>query len=159
GPHSLDQESVSHGVKGIKNLLHNLEMYKTVRLWLIPQPVFYQSTWVRSSSGGIMLSKVELDEKVKKGQLLGKVVDPITNTSSDIISPLDGIVLGKALDQVVSPGFATFHIGIIATEEQLAEPIPAAVTEPELEGENGDSMTSPPIAPTETSEPFQDMDS
>lgn len=159
GPHSLDQESVSHGVKGLKNLLHNLEMYKTVRLWLIPQPVFYQSTWVRSNQGGIMLSKVDLDEKVKKGQLLGRVIDPITNTSSDIISPLNGIVLGKALDQVVSPGFATFHIGIIASEEQLAEPIPAEVTEPELEGENGDSMTSPPIAPTETSEPFQDMDS
>ncbi|RLT93040.1 succinylglutamate desuccinylase/aspartoacylase family protein [Ketobacter sp.] len=159
GPHSLDQEAVSHGVKGVKNLLHNLDMYKTVRLWLIPQPVFYQSTWVRSNQGGIMLSKVELDEKVKKGQLLGKVIDPITNTSSDIISPLDGIVLGKALDQVVSPGFATFHIGIIATEAQLSEPIPAKVTEPELESENGDSMSSPPIAPTESAEPFQDMDS
>lgn len=159
GPHSLDQESVSHGVKGIKNLLHNLGMYKTVRLWLIPQPVFYQSTWVRSNQGGIMLSKVELDQKVKIGQLLGRVIDPITNTSSDIISPLNGIVLGKALDQVVSPGFATFHIGIIATEEQLAKPIPAEVPVPELESENGTSISSPPIAPTETSEPFQDIDS
>lgn len=159
GPHSLDQESVSHGVKGIKNLLHNLGMYKTVRLWLIPQPVFYQSTWVRSNQGGIMLSKVALDEKVKKGQLLGRVIDPITNTSSDIISPLDGIVLGRALDQVVSPGFATFHIGIIATEEQLAKPIPAEVKDPELDTEEGDSMTSPPIAPSEAAEPFQDMES
>ncbi|MCP5014815.1 MAG: succinylglutamate desuccinylase/aspartoacylase family protein [Ketobacter sp.] len=162
GPHSLDQESVSHGVKGMKNVLHNLGMYKTVRLWLIPQPVFYQSTWVRSNQGGIMLSKVVLDEKVKKGQLLGRVIDPITNTSSDIISPLNGIVLGKALDQVVSPGFATFHIGIIATEEQLAKPIPAEVKDPELESDEGEPITSPPLAPGESGElvePFQDMES
>lgn len=125
GPHALQQDAIAFGVKGIKNLLHNLNMYKTLRLWLMPQPVFYQAIWVRSRQGGIMLSKVELDEKVKVGQLLGRVVDPITNTSSDIISPTNGIILGKALDQVVSPGFATFHIGIEATEEQLETPLPA----------------------------------
>jgi predicted deacylase len=160
GPHSLDQDAVANGVKGVKNMLHNMEMHKTVRLWLIPQPVFYQSIWVRSGQGGIMLSKVELDEKVKKGQRLGRVIDPITNTSSDIVSPLDGIVLGKALDQVVSPGFATFHIGIIATEEQLATPIPAPAPVPPPE--NGAQEATPaatPISPTETSEPFQDMES
>ena len=51
-------------VKGINNMLHNLNMHKTLRLWIIPQPVFYQSTWVRSNQGGIMLAMVELDEKV-----------------------------------------------------------------------------------------------
>jgi len=161
GPHSLDKESVNDGVKGLKNLLHNLDMYKTLRLWVIPQPVFYQSTWARSNQGGIMLSKVGLSEKVKKGQVLGTVIDPITNTRSEILSPMDGIVLGKALDQVVSPGFATFHLGIIASEEELAEPIPAQVTEPGLEPQldNGETVPSPPIAPDETSEPFQDVDS
>ncbi|MAR90655.1 MAG: succinylglutamate desuccinylase [Pseudomonadales bacterium] len=159
GPHSLDQEAVAHGVKGIKNLLHNLGMHKTMRLWLIPQPVFYQSTWVRSNQGGIMLSQVELNEKVEKGQLLGRVIDPITNTSSDILSPLDGIVLGRAFDQVVSPGFATFHIGSIATEEQLAQPIPAAVNEPDLESDSDAGMPPPPATPAETTDPYPEVDS
>ena len=139
-------------------MLHNLGMYQTVRLWLIPQPVFYHSTWVRSQQGGIMLSKVDLDQKVSKGQILGRVVDPITNTSSDIISPLDGIVLGKAFDQVVSPGFATFHIGIPTTEEQLAAPIPVQVDEPALQTPPEPKVVAP-VSPAEPSDPLQDMGS
>lgn len=147
GPHALEQEAVNFGVRGIKNLLHNLTMYKTMRLWLIPQPVFYQSIWVRSTQGGIMLSRVELNDKVKKGQLLGRVIDPITNTSSDIISPINGSILGKALDQVVSPGFATFHIGVVATEEELKAPQPGADDSAATPAENtvsdGTSITDP----------------
>ncbi len=160
GPHELEQEAVSNGVKGIKNMLHNLGMYKTLRLWLIPQPVFYQTVWIRSSQGGILLTKVKLDEKVTQGQILGKVIDPITNTSSDIISPINGTVLGKAVDQVVSPGFATFHLGIIATEDELSTPIPAPVSEPALENDDNQTpTTNPTMEPTESSAPFLDMES
>ncbi|MGH1470669.1 MAG: succinylglutamate desuccinylase/aspartoacylase family protein [Cellvibrionaceae bacterium] len=129
GPLILENDAVQDGVKGVKNALHNLGMYKSMRLWLMSQPVFYQSTWVRSTQGGILLSVVELNETIEKGQLLGRVVDPITNTSSDIISPYKGKILGKAIDQVVSPGFATFHVGIVSSEEQLSRPLPAVVKE------------------------------
>lgn len=146
-PHALEQEAISFGVKGLKNLLHNLGMYKTMRLWLLPQPVFYQSEWVRSPQAGIMLSRVQLDEKVKVGQLLGRVVDPITNTSSDILSPINGTILGKALDQVVSPGFATFHIGVVATEEELKSPVPLASPEPTA-ATDGNSLPAATTAKT-----------
>lgn len=148
GPHILDQKAVVSGVKGIKNMLHNLGMYQILRLWAIPQPVFYQSIWVRSNQGGILLGLVELDQKVKQGEILGRVIDPITNTSSDIVSPLDGIVLGKAVDQVVSPGYATFHIGRVTTEEKLAdkaqeEVTPPAATPAEPHGAGTQPMTEP----------------
>lgn len=156
GPHALEQEAVNFGVRGLKNLLHNLTMYKTMRLWLIPQPVFYQSIWVRSPQGGIMLSQVKLNDKVKKGQLLGRVVDPITNTSSDMISPINGSILGKALDQVVSPGFATFHIGVVATEEELKAPAPAPEESP-LAPAAGTAPGSPPAEPDEE-DVFPDTD-
>lgn len=129
GPLILENDAVQDGVKGVKNALHNLGMYKSMRLWLMSQPVFYQSTWIRSTQGGILLSVVDLNETIEKGQLLGTVVDPITNTSSEIVSPYKGKVLGKAIDQVVSPGFATFHIGIVTSEEQLTRPIPNIVKE------------------------------
>ncbi len=158
GPHALEQDAINYGVKGVKNLLHNLTMYKTVRLWLLPQPVFYQSIWVRSTQGGIMLSKVDLDEKVRAGQLLGRVVDPISNTSSDIISPINGTILGKALDQVVSPGFATFHIGIVATEEQLETPLPPAAPGILPAPEPGASSGSPASNP-DAVEAFPDTES
>ncbi len=151
GPLVLENEAVLDGVKGVKNALHNLDMYKSMRLWLMSQPVFYQSSWVRSKQGGILLSTVELDETVDKGQLLGRVVDPITNTSSDILSPYKGKVLGKAIDQVVSPGFATFHIGMVSSEEQLAKPLPRAVREITTNNTlNADSAVPSLVTPTPT---------
>ena len=105
-----------------------------------------------------MLSKVDLDEKVRQGQLLGRVVDPISNTSSDIISPINGTILGKALDQVVSPGFATFHIGIVATEEQLETPLPPAAPDILPQPEPGKTQNSPASNP-DAVEAFPDTES
>ena len=157
GPHILDQNAVAKGVKGIKNMLHNLGMYKTLRLWAIPQPVFYQSVWVRSNQGGILLGMVKLDQKVQQGDMLGRVIDPITNTSSDIVSPLDGIVLGKAVDQVVSPGFATFHIGRVTTEEKLAKKAPAQQTQ--APGTNDQTVVTEPVPSGQIPAPAQDQSS
>lgn len=122
GPHALEPKAVEDGVRGIKNMLHKTGMYESMRLWLIPQPVFYQSTWIRANQGGILLSQVEIEDNVQAGQVLGRVIDPITNTSSDIVAPINGRILGKALDQVVSPGFATFHLGVLTGADELGRP-------------------------------------
>ena len=52
--------------------------------------------------------------------VLGVITDPITNLQSEIISPYDGQIIGMAVDQVVMPGFASFHIGIQDTERKIA---------------------------------------
>ncbi len=61
-----------------------------------------------------MFSEVELGARVQQGDLLGAVTNPITNVRTEIRSKHDGRVLGMALNQVVMPGFATFHVGIQA---------------------------------------------
>ncbi len=50
--------------------------------------------------------------RVRKGEVLGIVTNPLTNDTTEIQSPFDGRLLGRALNQFVLPGFATFHIGI-----------------------------------------------
>lgn len=120
GPLHLEKDAVDWGVKGIENLLHSLEMQDTLRLWTTPQPVYYKTRWVRAQQGGLLFSTVELNDVVKKGQLMGRVTDPITNTSSDIIAPYNGRVVGMAFDQVVSPGFAAYHLGVEAPAKELS---------------------------------------
>lgn len=140
GPMQLQEIAVNHGVKGIQSLLNKLGMYKRVSFWGDPEPVYYQSTWVRSNEGGILFSEVKLGEQVEKGQLLGVVTDPITNVKSKLISPNAGRVLGMAINQVVQPGFAAFRIGIQKPDEQLVpeseedndEPDPPPEEEPDL---------------------------
>lgn len=125
GPLHLEKEAVDWGVKGIENLLHSLDMQNTLRLWTTPQPVYYKTKWVRAEQGGLLFSNVELNDLVKKGQLMGRVIDPITNTHSDIIAPNNGRVVGMAFDQVVSPGFAAYHMGIEAPAQELVPTAPS----------------------------------
>lgn len=116
-PLRLQPTEVDQGVKGIETLMHKLNMVERNRLWPDPQPVFYDSRWVRANRGGILLGQVGLGERVRVGTLLGTVTDPITNVTSKITSPHNGRVLGMALNQVVMPGFAAFRVGIETTEE------------------------------------------
>ncbi|MGI9293341.1 MAG: succinylglutamate desuccinylase [Pseudomonadales bacterium] len=121
-PMRVQEKEVDHGVKGIQTLLHHLKMYKKPGLWGEPEPVYYQSSWVRSDQGGILFTRVHLGKRVRKGDLLGTVTDPITNVRAEITSPHNGRVLGMALNQVVMPGFAAFRIGIQKSEDEIVEP-------------------------------------
>lgn len=119
-PMRLQEDAIRHGVKGIQTLMSHLGMAKKISFWGDPEPIYYQSAWVRTDHGGILLSNVALGQRVNKGDLLGSVTNPVTNVRWDIMSPNKGRILGMALNQVVMPGFAAFHIGIQASEEELS---------------------------------------
>ena len=86
-------------------------MISRMFVWGDPEPVYYDSAWVRANYGGILFSKVELGAKVSKGQILGHIADPITNAQYPINASSDGRIIGMAVDQVVMAGFAAYHIG------------------------------------------------
>jgi hypothetical protein len=127
-PMVLSDDNVSHSVKGIKSLLHHLDMVGKFSLWGEPEPVYYNSSWQRAPQGGIVFSAVSLGQHVAVGDLLGTVTNPITNVRTEIRSSYDGRVLGMALNQVVQPGFATHHIGIKAAEELISSPEDVVLT-------------------------------
>ena len=110
GPNRLEGEAVDYGVQALETLLETLDMRKASRFWGAPQPVFFESEWIRAGQGGILLSEVELNDQVRKGEILGTVTDPISNTGSAIIAPYDGRVLGMAVNQVVHAGFAAEEV-------------------------------------------------
>ncbi len=111
-PLRLQSAKVSQGVTGIFTLLDTMKIVRRVQFLAPPEPVYYQSTWVRSDDGGILFSVVRLGQTIEIGDVLGTVTDPITNEQNLIYSPAKGRVLGMALNQVVQPGFAAFRIGI-----------------------------------------------
>ena len=109
-PLRVQENAVKHTVKALFTLLDTLHMYNKHSLWGNPEPTYYRSEWVRADQGGILFSNVKLGRRVKQGELLGKVTDPITNEQSEILAPHAGRVIGLALNQFVMPGFATYHI-------------------------------------------------
>jgi hypothetical protein len=86
-----------------------------------PTQLYWSSRWVRVDAGGILLARVRLGDQVAEGELLGTVTDPLSNQSSEIYAPRDGRVIGMALDQIVVPGFAAFHVASPARAGESAE--------------------------------------
>lgn len=116
---TLQESAIHYGVKSILTLLNNLGMIENEHDPVTLESVYYQSSWIRVDHGGILFSHVQLGEKITKNKVLGVVTDPITNNRSEIISPYNGQIIGMAVDQVVMPGFAGFHIGIQETGKEF----------------------------------------
>lgn len=140
----IDEYQIKAGVHGINGVLDKQGMYSRSFIWGDPEPIYYKSTWVRAETGGILFSDMDLDDNIKKGEQLGVVIDPITNETTPILSPIDGKLLGMAVDQVVMPGFAAYHIGRKTSEEQIVEPT-AVLTGPPAPT----TLTPAPINPLE----------
>ncbi|MCB1612009.1 MAG: succinylglutamate desuccinylase/aspartoacylase family protein [Xanthomonadales bacterium] len=133
-PVRLEPAEIEHGVAAIETLMNNMGMTQRVRQWREPQPIFYESRWVRVARPGMLFSDVRLGDRVRQGQRLGRVVNPLNDESSELVSPVRGRVIGMALNQVVLPGYAAFHVGEEATEAKVvrdAELEPAPVEEAE----------------------------
>jgi len=143
-PSRLQDEEIEHGTKGIQTLLDKLGMVPRTRVWGKPEPVFYKSTWVRASRGGLLFGEVKLGQRVRQGSLLGTITDPITNLRSELRAPVNGRILGMALNQVVLPGFAAYRIGIPSTESEMVE-LPATTVDADSTEDGDDDEPGPPL--------------
>lgn len=137
-PMAMQSEVVVEGVNAINTLLAKTGMYGKQKRWSRIAPVYYRSAWVRANQSGILFSKATLGQRVKEDDVLGTVTDPITNARTTIRSPYTGRIIGMALDQVVLPGFAAYHIGIQTPEAILIEESQMNQSTPEEDEEDGD---------------------
>ena len=137
-PMAMQSEVVVEGVNAINTLLAKTGMYGKQKRWNRIAPVYYRSAWVRANQSGILFSKATLGQRVKEDDVLGTVTDPITNARTTIRSPYTGRIIGMALDQVVLPGFAAYHIGIQTPEAILIEESQMNQAAPEEDEEDGD---------------------
>lgn len=152
-PMRLQNDVVAEGVKAVRTLITNLGMYGSASRWFKSAPVYYKSYWIRADQSGILFSKINLGERVSPGEVLGTVTDPITNARSEIISPYHGRILGMALDQVVMPGFAAYHIGIQTPEERLKEESGQPGEDGLHVDDDGDDAVTPPVPVNQSGAP------
>ena len=107
----IQEHQIQAGVNSLTSLMDKEGMISRMFVWGDPEPVYYNSEWIRADHGGILFSDIELGDKVSKGEILGYVSDPITNAQHPIRARTDGRIIGMAVDQVVMAGFATYHVG------------------------------------------------
>ena len=74
--------------------------------------VYQRSRWVRvkTGEGGFFFPEAGLGSVVKKGEMLGKIVDPLTDQSHTVVSTVDGEFIGMAFSRPVLSGYALNHV-------------------------------------------------
>lgn len=107
----IQEHQIRAGVNSLTSLMDKEGMISRMFVWGDPEPVYYDSEWIRAEHGGILFSDIKLGDKVSQGEILGYVSDPITNAQHPIRAQSDGRIIGMAVDQVVMAGFATYHVG------------------------------------------------
>lgn len=120
-PQFLEEEHIAPAADAIRALMHRMRMLDSEAHdgpQTVTSPIYQDSSWVRTNVGGFLFAEVELGQQVKLGQQLGHVIDPVSNTRTDIVAPFPGQILGKALNQQVLAGYAAFHIGKLTSEQQ-----------------------------------------
>jgi len=129
-PMRFEQAEIDQGVRGVLHLLASFRMVPPPAGGMVTPEVYRRSRWVRSNEGGIFLASRSVGDRVAEGDVLGHVIDPVSNERVDLEAPISGRIIGMALPQVVIPGFATFHIGVSAETPDAEEPSPQDVDEP-----------------------------
>jgi predicted deacylase len=141
-PMRFQGEEIDRGVRGVDQMLAQLGMRSQTN-GDVPSPtLYYRAHWIRADDGGILAARAKLGDVVKENQVLGTIFDPISNEKSTIRAKQKGRVIGVALDQLVMPGFAAFHI---ATDEPVATSIaPASAELPSVD--EGEALDLPELA-------------
>ncbi len=114
-PSRFDLDQIASGVQGIESVMAHLDMIEGAEEMEVPESRIYTRTsWIRvpSGSGGYFFPTIELGMRVKKGDRLGTIVDPLTDRQTSIEATSDGEVIGMAMAQIVLSGYALIHLGL-----------------------------------------------
>lgn len=104
--------SIRIGVKGIINVLREMEMLPSViRRKNFKSPIVTRfSTWIRSSESGMLRTIKALGDIVKKDEIIAFIDEPMGDNSFEIKALFDGVIIGKSEIPLVQEGDAVFHV-------------------------------------------------
>jgi predicted deacylase len=121
----FDRLSIETGVAGVQRVLAHMAMIEDAEgLPEIGIPARSNKTqWVRSPRGGVTHRMRKSGDAVKKGDLLAAVAGLVGEDPLEIVSPIDGIIIGHATLPVVHQGDALFHIAQVDHPERVGERI------------------------------------
>jgi predicted deacylase len=108
----FDEFSIRAGLKGILAIMRALKMLpsKAVKASRIQPLVASSTSWVRAPASGILVTQFPLGIKVAAGEKIGEIADPFGDQESEVLSHLEGMVIGRMNLPLVHEGDALFHI-------------------------------------------------
>ena len=122
----FDEVAIRAGVRGVLNVMSELGMRgRSKKQRKVDAMIANTSRWVRAAQSGILRSLVATGSRVEVDDVLAYISDPLGESSEQLISPVDGIVIGKTNLPLVFAGEAIFNIASYEEIDQVAENIDA----------------------------------
>lgn len=106
-------ETVSRtGVRGIIRVMEAIDMLPCKGGVCVVSKSFIarNSQWIRAPHSGILTVRKHLGDRVKSGEVLGIISDPIGDHSLELRSKFTGIIIGVSMIPLFNKGDAVFHI-------------------------------------------------
>lgn len=107
---TVQTQHVEYAVAAVRMALSQLGLLGRHDTRSSPQVVYEKPFWIRAAQGGVFMGHKALGDPVFKGETIGVLANPLTDSQVAITAPASGRVLGLASDQFVLPGYGVFHI-------------------------------------------------
>ena len=94
----FDEVCIRAGVRGIINVMRAIGMLAGGKPRDADKPMTCTKTkWERAPGGGILRPQVALGQRVSVGQALAKLSDPVGENEREVLSSVEGIVIGRTI--------------------------------------------------------------
>jgi len=107
----LDGHSIAMAARGIRRVLHHLDMIENAPLPEEPSVHITATSWIRASQAGLFTWLKCSGSFVKKKEEIGIIQDPHGDMNIKVLATRDGYIVGHNNAAVVSQGDALFHLG------------------------------------------------
>ena len=129
----FDELVIRAGVRGVIGVMRELGMLRPrtrLRRKEPPEPVIARSSqWVRATQSGILRAAKPLGARVKRGEILGWIADPLGDNEEPVEAPIPGVIIGKVNLPLASEGEALYHIARFGEPDTAAETVEQFQTE------------------------------
>ena len=108
----LNENAIQQGINGTLRVLKHFNMIDNTIV--IPENTsvrIYKRKWIRAKVAGLFNAIIKNGEKVKKGQVLGHIMDTYGATNFVVKAPKDGYIIAKNNFPIINMGDALFHFG------------------------------------------------
>jgi predicted deacylase len=112
---------VASAIRGIKNVLRDLEMLTGEPDRPEWQIVVDKAKWIRAERGGFMQFHVRPGDLVEEGQLLATNTTLLGQERSTLRAPFDAVVIGMISLPAISPGEPVFNLGRLPAGRRPAD--------------------------------------
>ncbi|MCF7972019.1 MAG: succinylglutamate desuccinylase/aspartoacylase family protein [Methylococcaceae bacterium] len=119
----FDEFCIRAGLQGILEVMGHLRMItsRKNRKGIKEPYIARSSSWVRAPASGIFRTVKPLGSYIKRKEVLGVISDPISNAEFEVLSPYNGLVIGRSEIPLVYEGEAVYHLAKFEDYKEVAE--------------------------------------